>query len=743
MAMSWSAQDLAFRDELSRWLDQNIRYASDPQVWHQKLVEGRWVVPSWPERYGGRRCTVIQEIIYNQEMGARDAPVPRNAIGLFNIGPMLLAAGTEAQRDRFLPKMVSAEEIWCQGFSEPNAGSDLAALEMRAEDRGDHWLVSGQKTWNTYANEADLCLALVRTDPRLPKHEGISALIIDMHATGVEVRPLREITGEEGFNEIFFTEVRVPKQDIVGPINGGWKIAMSTLAAERLGTMKIGVQLDRRLQGLVDLARSLGRDRDPVTRQAVASLAIQVELMQLLTKRALSAVSKGEDPGVCLPLGKLQWSYLMQDLAEQALAMGGSASLFKSKTKHALPGEWAYHAVYSRMTTIGAGTTEVQKNIIAARELGLPRDAGAPSRPARARDQRLAETDAQLRDSARRFLRERAPIKWVRRMLDDPRGTTDEVWGELSSLGLCGILAPEALGGLGLGLQEMGLVIEEMGRAVHPGPFASTALAATAALILIASEEEQRALLPAIADGAKIATLALIDLERAPATVDREGLISGEIIAPDGAAAHTMLVIAERQGELGLYAIESARAQITPLATVDQTRKLAEVVLDRAPAQRLGLGEAREKLTAVADRVTLGQVIDALGAADRALELATEYAKVRRQFDRPIGSFQAIQHKLADMLRSVELARSGAYEALQLADAGDERAFHRAATVAKGFAADALFRVVAEAIQVFGGIGFTWEHDAHLYLKRVMSMQHAMGGAQRSKEEYARLIFGE
>jgi len=751
MHLDLTAADIAFNDALRTWLDANLSSATDPHEWHRRLVAGRWVVPAWPEKWGGRACTLAQEVIFNQEMGARDAPGPRNAIALYNLGPMLLQAGTPEQQQRYLPKMVTAQEIWCQGFSEPNAGSDLAALETRAEDRGDHWLVNGQKTWNTFGNEADFCLALVRTDPQAPKHKGISALIIDMHAPGVEVRPLREITGDDGFNEIFFSDVAVPKQNLVGPVNAGWKVAMSTLTFERLGTMKLGIQLARRLESVVQLAKDMRRNDEPLIRQSAAALGIQVELMQLLTEHALEAMQRGEDPGATLPLGKLQWSYLMQDLAELALRIQGPLAQLYRGAKHEVPGNWQYHCVYSRMTTIGAGTTQVQKNIMAYRNLGLPREADAPPAPALPRDRPLDEARGGLRDTVRRFVQERCPIAYVRKMLDDRRGTTDEAWRQLVGLGLTGILVPEQCGGLGLGYQEMGVALEELGRGVHPGPFLSSALGAVAAIRAIASRNDQATLLPGVADGSCVGALALFepdsgyDWRRIATRAAKRGnawVVTGTKIVPDGAAANLLLVTAQAGTEMGLFAVEARHAAVTPLATVDATRKLAEVCLSDAPAQRLGQGDITAALADVIDRLVVGLVADAVGAADRALELATEYAKVRKQFDRPIGAFQAVQHLRADMLRTAELARSGVYEALRLADGDDRAAFHRAATVAKAFASDALYRVTADAIQVLGGVGFTWEHDAHLYYKRAMSMQHTCGGTPEFQEEYARLLFG-
>jgi alkylation response protein AidB-like acyl-CoA dehydrogenase len=360
-----------------------------------------------------------------------------------------------------------------------------------------------------------------------------------------------------------------------------------------------------------------------------------------------------------------------------------------------------------------------------------------------------AEQDA-LRESVRRFLGERAPTTWVRAMLDDPRGTTDAVWGGLVELGLTGLLVPERHGGHGGGWVDMGVVLEEMGRAVHPGPFFSTAVAAVATIVSAATPEEQAVLLPDIARGTRIATLALLEPETRydwlhPATVARRRgsgwtLTGTKRFVPDGVAADLLLVTARAGEEVGLFAVEARDAEVRPLVTVDATRKQAEVVLADAPARRLGSGDATGALGRALDRILVGLVADGVGAAARALEMAVEYAKVRVQFDRPIGSFQAVQHILADMLRGVELARSGVYYAMWAADAAGDAECHRAAVMAKAFASDALYRVTADAIQVLGGIGFTWEHDAQLYYKRALSLAQAFGGTADFQEEYAQLL---
>ncbi len=749
MSFELSDSDRAFRDELRGFLDAHLTpqpidktaHKVWQKKWHQALVEHRWAVPAWPPQYGGRDATTTQQILFAQVMGERDAPVPSNAIALFNIGPMLLSSGTAAQQSRYLPKMVTAEEIWCQGFSEPNAGSDLAGLETQAIDGGDHFVVNGQKIWTTYGPDAHFCLALVRTDAKVAKHKGLSALIIDMHAPGVEVKPLREITGDGGFSEIFLTDVRVPKENLVGVLNGGWAIAMSTLKHERLGTLKLAAQLKKNLDSVVTLARELGKIEEPWVRQALAALGVRVDLIRLLTERALEAIQRDEDPGATLPLGKLEWSYLMQELAELALKIAGPRAQFY-RSKYEISGNWPYHCLYARSMTIAAGTTQVQKNILAARCLGLPREADVPSTPALSRDRKLSESRAALRDSVRKFLRVECPPSFVRKMYDDPRGTTDKVWAQVVELGLTAILVPEKYGGLDLGWAEMGVVLEEMGRAVHPGPFFSSAVSSVAALCAIGSADDQAAFLPSLASGERVATLALLDANR-EAEARKEGAtfrIDGIKLVPDAVASDLLLVTARIGSELGLFAIEAKDAKISALGTLDGTRKQGEVVLSGAPARRIGSGDITARLESVIDRIRAATVIDAAGAADRALDVATEYAKMRKQFDRPIGSFQSLQHLLADMLSRLELARSGAYSALALADGSDEPAFHRAAIVAKAFASDGLYRVSADAIQVLGGMGFTWEHDAHLYYKRAMSMQHAFGGTPESEIEFAKLL---
>ena len=338
----------------------------------------------------------------------------------------------------------------------------------------------------------------------------------------------------------------------------------------------------------------------------------------------------------------------------------------------------------------------------------------------------------------RRFLADHAPLtRYVRAQLDDPRGTTDTVWKGLADLGAVGLLVPVEHGGSGMGMVDMGVVLEELGRVVHPGPFLSSAVGATSAVI---GCEDAAGLLSGLAAGSTVATLALLD-----GTAERRGpawLVSGAAtFVPDAAGADIILVTASIGDELGLFVVDADASGLHVDATpsVDGTRKQAGVTVEDTPARRLG-GDATEAVSAARDRLLTGLAVDGVGAAGAALELAVAYAKERVQFDRPIGSFQAVQHLCADMLQAVELARAGAYYALWACDAAPPEERHRAATMAKAFAGDALARAGASAIQVFGGVGFTWEHDIHLYYKRLLTLQQAYGDSARHLEELARLV---
>lgn len=349
----------------------------------------------------------------------------------------------------------------------------------------------------------------------------------------------------------------------------------------------------------------------------------------------------------------------------------------------------------------------------------------------------------ELRSTVRRFLVERAPIRpYVRDLLDDSRGTSVAVWKGLVDLGATGLLVPEHHGGAGLGMVEMGVVLEEMGRLVHPGPFRSSAVGAVSAVLVAGSPDDRSDLLPSLTGGEVVGAVSL-EPGFTAAAAGSEWRLSG--LAPrvgDGAAADVLIVVAAAGPDVGLFAVNAGEPgiDIEPVATVDGTTKFAAVRLDGAPGRRLGRGPASGVVRGVSDRLAAAHAVDGVGAAEAALELAVGHAKERVQFDRPIGSFQAVQHLCADMLEWVELARAGSYYALWALEGADPAEGHRAATMALAYASDTLHRVGAAAIQVLGGIGFTWEHDAHLFYKRLLTLQQAGGGGPAQYEELAAII---
>ena len=372
-------------------------------------------------------------------------------------------------------------------------------------------------------------------------------------------------------------------------------------------------------------------------------------------------------------------------------------------------------------------------------------------------DLELSAEQEALRDTLRRFLADRAPLTpYVRSMLDDVRGTTPEVWNGLADLGLMGLLVPESHGGAGMGMVEIGVVLQEMGRMLHPGPFLSSAVGAVTAVRAMGDPTDRARLLPALAEGRIVATLALLEpgsrfAWRSPATLASatgEGfaLHGTKCFVPDALGSDLFLVAARtEEGTLGVFEVEAGADGLaaTPTVTTDPTRRFGMLALDGAPAHRLGGADAPDataELSRVIDRIVVAQVMDGVGAAEVALEMSVSYAKQRVQFGRPIGSFQAVQHRCAEMLQSLELGRSGAWWALWSADAAAPEVAHRAAVMAKAWAAAEFPTIGASAIQVHGGVGFTWEHDIHLFYKRLLSLEQAHGASSEHLEELAGLV---
>jgi alkylation response protein AidB-like acyl-CoA dehydrogenase len=397
MDFAATPEDEEFRHELQTWLDSNLpEFAAEGEIgdesnadrrimlrrqaWQRRLHEGHWAAINWPKSWGGREATVSQNTIYSEVMARAKTPGIYNANGLWQIGPMILRWGTEEQQQQWLPAILDATEHWCQGFTEPEAGSDLANLRTQAVLDGDEYVVNGRKIWISTAHLAKWGLFLVRTDPtaieRGAKHEGITALIIDMELPGIEINVIRDITGGELFCEVVFDDARVPAAYRLGDENQGWKVAMGTLGHERVGTAGLSVSMRIELDNLISTARvhNPGALDDPGIRDRIARLWTQLELTRLLNARALSKILKGQPNWPEVPLAKLQWSSLSQTIAELGVDILGPMGVLTRGGPDAVDkGHWSHNYVWQRYTSIGAGTTEVQKNIIADRAIKLPR----------------------------------------------------------------------------------------------------------------------------------------------------------------------------------------------------------------------------------------------------------------------------------------------------------------------------------------------------------------------------------
>jgi alkylation response protein AidB-like acyl-CoA dehydrogenase len=386
MDLAFSPEEQAFAAEVRQWLAERAQIpprfeniAAEVEFgrrWQAELAADRWVGIHWPQEYGGRGASPVEVAIFNMEYARSRALQPINRVGINLAGPTLLAHGTEQQKLRWLPAILTAEEIWCQLFSEPNAGSDLASLSTRAVRADDGWLLSGQKVWTSYAQFARWGICLARTDVDVPKHKGISYLVVDMTAPGIEVRPLVQLTGDAEFNEVFFDEVFVPDDHLVGALNNGWAVANTTLAHER-GTafpFKEQVVHEVYLDELWQLAARRALLDDEEITDALAQSFVELRALRLLNWRTLSRLTKGIEPGPESSITKLVWADMTQALSARALAVTGTAApLWWGAADNPGGGFWQRQWLWSGAASIAGGTSEVQRTIIGDRILQLPR----------------------------------------------------------------------------------------------------------------------------------------------------------------------------------------------------------------------------------------------------------------------------------------------------------------------------------------------------------------------------------
>ena len=406
MDFSLSPQEEAFKKELCDWLDESMKEyrqrrsklgplgsedgllgegeSDEVQAfsrwWHKKLYDAGYVGIAWPKEYGGRGATLMEQVIFNEEMARRRLPSGMGGLGIGWAGPTIIAHGNEQQKQRFLQKILNGEEVWCQAFSEPGAGSDLAGAQTRAVEDGDDYIVNGQKVWTTGGMRADWAILLAKTefDPKMPRHRTFSYFLMDMHSPGVTVRPLREITGFAAFGETFLDNVRIPKSLMLGERGSGWYISMGTLEFERSNSSS-AVQHLGTIRSLIELAQTMKRNgqplsNDPITRQKIAQFYIEANVGKYIGLRALTRQLRGQTPGPESSVGSLLLMELAQRMQDFAMYLEGPYSQLVKGSKHAVSnGVWQRGFLSSRGRTIMTGTSEIKRNVIAQRTLGLPR----------------------------------------------------------------------------------------------------------------------------------------------------------------------------------------------------------------------------------------------------------------------------------------------------------------------------------------------------------------------------------
>jgi alkylation response protein AidB-like acyl-CoA dehydrogenase len=404
MELDLGPEAAAFRGEVRDWIARNApagladlvdwtsppmtggdraafeRAEADPRYaeWTQILLDAGWICPQWPERFGGRGLTPVQNAIYSEELVRAGLPRIRRGFGENMVGPSIMVHGTEEQQKHFLPRIITAEDVYCQGFSEPEQGSDLGGVQTRGVVVGDELVVTGQKVWTSGFYRANMIFVLCRTDPDAPKHKGLSYVLLPMRDNNIDARPLKQLTGSAEFGEEFIDGARAPLFNVIGGLNNGWRVAMTTLGHERGGSATIAhLRYRRQFEALVELAREKGRDRDPGVRQELAWCHTQVEIMRYQGMRLMAQLAEGREPGPEASISKLFWSEYERRVGEIAAELLGADALVRPEGEGYRTSHWQGVFLASRAGTIFSGTSEIQRNIIAERALGLPREPAA------------------------------------------------------------------------------------------------------------------------------------------------------------------------------------------------------------------------------------------------------------------------------------------------------------------------------------------------------------------------------
>ncbi|MFC9978522.1 acyl-CoA dehydrogenase family protein [Gordonia sp. NPDC127522] len=745
-----------WRDRLTRLLDDHRRRprpATSAErfaaavAFQSELVDAGLAAPGWPAAVGGMELGLEDQLDYYRMMTSAGAPRHPCAMSMI-VAPTLIVHGTDEQRRRYLEPLLRAEEFWCQGFSEPGAGSDLASISTRAVRDGDVYRVSGQKIWTTMADRADWIFALVRTGEPGRSTAGITYLLIAMDSPGIEVRSLRDAAGGHHFAEVFFDDVAVPTANRVGDEGEGWSIMRTSLGHERATAFLADeFKYRRTVDQVFRLAVDRGHADDPVVRQGLAALETDVRTIASNSARALDAVLRGEDPGGVASVNRLVKSEFEQRLHRLALRLTGSGAILGSRSAGAVDGgRWTYGYLMSRAATIGAGTAEIQRNTIAESVLGLPSHRGEgrrapafrPGRPLAA----PAEDEAAVREAVART---------VEQHVKEPDASATEdirqrLWNDLVGFGLPGLAIPEDLGGGGATLRLLCAAVEESAHRLAPVPLVP-AVGALSVLVAAGADDEVRLL----AGGTPAAVAAPTGdagwtVDGTSAVTVTDGILTGVVERVPGAGtAQVFVVLAwdSLAAAPAVVVVDRGAVEVDEQDALDLTATVGTVRFEGVTGRVVRTGDAAGPAIENACRTAqLALAADSVGIATRAVASAVDWAGQREQFGRPIGSFQAVSHRCADMLVDAESARNQVLSAADLLDAatspagGQVRDGSRgtlsgaevavAVDLAVAQALSAAVRVSEACVQVHGGIGFTWEHHAHLLLRRALANEAAM-----------------
>ena len=765
MDLTLSPSEEAFRDELRSWLEaQPPRRAAGgrgrglrvPPALAAQAARGRLGGPVVAEGVRRPRRDADRAGDLLRGDGAREGAARRRTCsGLVMGGPVVITHGTEEQKQRYLEPILSAEEIWCQGFSEPEAGSDLASLKTRAVKRNGGWVVSGQKVWTTLAHEAKWCMLVARTDPDAPKHQGLTYFLMDMEQDGVEVKPLVQITGEAEFNEIFMDEAYIPDENIVGGVGSGWAVAITTLMNERAGLAFAAQAALQIAHARGDRARQLTSrngglaSEDPVVRDRLAQLFIESEIFRVTNYRGLTKIMKNGVPGPEGSLGKWQWAEVNQHLMELAMEIEGPVLAVRRRL-----------GVLARRrlaVPVPAHARELDRGRHDRHPQEHRRRAGA--RPAQACGKRrgptmnfdLTDEQQMLQAAAREFLAARLKSEKIRALAESDDAFSEDLWREMSDLNWPGLMVSEAVRRPGARHGRAGRADGAARLRARAGPDplqhagrdrARDGRHRRAEGALPRAARRRREARDARALGRRRRVGAGRHHARARACQRRLRAERREAVRArrrDGRLLHR-----GRDGRPPVHRRARRRGRDDHAHADDRRDPQAVRGQARRRQGRRGRRVRRRRCDGRRARCapTSRSRPSSPGIAQRAMEMAVDYAKERKQFGRPIGAYQAVSHRCAQMLLETEGARSAAYYAAWAADNEPETA-PLAASMAKAYASDAGTRVTGASLQVHGGIGFTWEHDLHLFLKRASADAVMFGDARWHRERVAQLVIDQ